>query len=228
MGDRQQLDNERRVAMRREHAIIGGGAPLPPFAENLVFWASLTEGDLTDHVSSLVPNGQGTATWDAQKSMYLLDSTQNNQWKAALRYTKNGGFPINSIDGHSIYLRIQLISNTTDYEVFAACTSIYIRNNGWSSLKECFGYINQVVSGVQVDGQTHSVCFTAKAGEWKCYTDGLLVYTGQGYTAAQQENPPTQLDVCATNTGSNRRIKLYARDVRLYNRILTASEVAQL
>lgn len=211
--------------MRRDYKLIKREDI--PFAENLVFWAPLTEGDLTDHISNITPITQGSATWDANKEMYLLDSTQNNRWKAALQYTKSGGFDINCTDGHTMCATMELVSSTWNYNAFFSCSSVYVRNNNWSSTKQCFAYVNEVVSGVTADGTEHLVCFTAKVGEWKFYVDGSLVSTGTGYTAAQQVNPPTQVDVCASNTNSNRIVE-WVKDVRVYNRILTASEVAQL
>lgn len=214
--------------MRREHAFQSNGETLPPFAENLVFWAPLTQGDITDHISGIIPTIQGSATWDSSKGMYLLDSTQNSQWKAALQYTKPGGFNINCNDGWSMYAEVAILSSTWNYNALFACTSVYLRNNGWSANKQCFSYSNPlVVDEPNQNGMLHKLVFTAKAGDVKYYKDSQLVSQAAGYTAAQQTNPPTQVDVCASNTNSN-RIRMYARDVRLYNRNLTASEVAQL
>lgn len=213
--------------MSRRHISPSGGEPLPPYSENLVFWAPLTEGDLTDHISGLVPNVQGSATWDANKGMYLLDSTQNNQRKAALRYTKSGGFDINCQTGWTLFGIFEKVSSTWNYNAIMACTSIYLRNVGWSTNKECFIYVNELLTGV-LSG-IHKICIatTNGVGAVNVYVDGVLVYTGDGYSASQMSNPPTQVDICASNSNSN-RICEYAKDVRVYNRKLTASEVAQL
>lgn len=211
--------------MSRRHYNKLQQEPLPPFAENLVFWAPLTEGDLTDHINEIVPNIQGSATWDGVKGMYILDSTLNSQWKAALQYTKEGGYNINALDGWTLFGYFEIVYSSWDYNVIMASTSSYIRNNGWSTKKECFAYMNEHNVGV-LSGK-HKLCMTAKVNLWIFYVDGVQVGTSAGYTYEQQINPPTKIDICSSNTGRH-KIQEYANDVRVYNRALTASEVAQL
>lgn len=61
--------------MSRRHYKKLEQQPLPPFYENLVFWAPLTEGDLTDHISgaSLVANQNASITWDSAEGAYKFD-----------------------------------------------------------------------------------------------------------------------------------------------------------
>lgn len=212
---------------KREH--IKSGGVLPPFSENLILWAPLTEGDLTDHIGGLAPTFASTPVWDNNRKMYLLDSTQNSAWKAGLQFTNPSGFNINCQDGWTMWAMIETVYTSWNYNALMACTSCYLRNNNWGTNKQCFSYTAEVYTGTLPSG-VHKVCFASTNTDIEpsnSYVDGIEVGYAGGYSAAQMVNPPTQCDVCETNSG-NRRIRLYARDIRLYNRRLTPQEIATL
>ena len=87
--------------MRREHKDNSGGSQPIPFEEDLIFYAPLTQGDLTDHVSGTT--GQlltdTTMTWDANKGMYLFH-TSNPGYGDSIS-SSNGGLYFSNVTEHT-------------------------------------------------------------------------------------------------------------------------------
>ena len=76
--------------MRREHKNI---EEVVPFRESLVFYAPLTQGDLSDHVSGVKPTTDSGCSyvWDDAKQMYLFEtSTNTSSWECCLKYRGMG------------------------------------------------------------------------------------------------------------------------------------------
>ena len=158
--------------MRREHVL--DNISNIPFAEDLVFYAPLTEGDLTDHVNNLQGKVKTTAsiTWDSSVGMYLIDSPQKNYL--------NGG----------IYWELpQPMMNPTPFEADLCMVVKTVDNN-----PSIFFYRDGVLK---------------KAEHWTSTVGWNQVIVGTGSNGS-------------TNT------KMYVKDVRIYNRVLSVSEVAQL
>lgn len=107
---------------RQQHGL--NNTPSPggvPFAEDLIFWAPLTEGDLTDHISGVtgeIQNGT-TVTWDSSKGMYLIDTTRvsSTTWSGGL------WFP-NSIN----------LTKDTPFTIYIEAETSYSNGNGWECI----------------------------------------------------------------------------------------------
>ena len=75
--------------MRREHLSSTRVLPDIPFAEDCIFYAPLTQGDLTDHISSntLTVLSPATCTWDSSKNMYYFNAYNMGGWNTKFRWS---------------------------------------------------------------------------------------------------------------------------------------------
>lgn len=236
--------------MRREYIKSGGDTPLPPFSENLVFWAPLTQGDLSDHISSEVGVSSSgcSATWDSSEGMYLLSAATTDTYgrghnsdalrynSAALRANLNG----TQTTGMTVYMLLKehtyVPGTNGQYGVsrYFSCSDMY-------DIWETSPRMNVLVDGARL---RQSQIDTTKL--WKVavvYNPSarLLTFYDNGspmYTAAWTDTPaaPLSVGLCSKNghgtsttSGYNTKsFSAYVADVRIYNRQLTASEVTQL
>ena len=203
--------------------------PLPPFADNLVFWAPLTEGDLTDHISGVEPTTDAgcSVTWDAEKQMYKFYANgSSSSYKASARY---GSLDMGMLDGDAVTLVIDVeeISYSGNHYSPMLCTPDgIVESQGFNSAR-----VNNVYyhSGIDLELHRYSVVFERKIGAGKFnvirYQDGIHKHTTQ-WTAPLKlsDNIAT---ICQLNNG-NTLYSIYAKNARIYNRELTAEEVAQL
>lgn len=208
--------------------------PLPPFAENLVFWAPLTEGDLTDHISGVSPTTDAgcSVTWDANKGMYKLRcySSSNYSYVAALHYVVGEIIDLNTLnrDGFTITLFMQEISYSGNHY------SAYASANG---LKEVFGSGSvandnayMYVCGARFSGTTvkqdNRITVVCNNQVIRYYYNGVLSLES-GWSFINDKSGIYSISVCQKHS-NNTEMTIFAKDVRIYNRALTASEVAQL
>ena len=235
--------------MRREHAIIGGGAPLPPFAENLVFWAPLTEGDLTDHISGETGTTSAGASvqWDGNLGMYLLSVSTTDPYGrghdcCALKY--NGSQFRNNFRGVYDNCTMFFVLRENTYVAGNGgtdrfCTSRYV---SFSALKEVWETSpranvmvdgNRLHSGNPIDpSQTIKAVVVLENGFAKYYKNGAQTQSVSWDSLAD----PLSLAIMdknghatATSSGYNTiSASAYIKDVRVYNRVLTVEEILQL
>lgn len=239
MGGRQQLDNERRVAMRRENAIIGGGAPLPPFAENLVFWAPLTEGDLTDHVSGVSPApGTGSCTWDSGMNAYRFVGNQGFAAQRCLIYNIPDGIDFRQSENYnfSIFAKILIVNcnATTDFAMLGS--GIMENKDGISvfSIGESHRFNTSTNNPVSL-GSWHELCMTRGTRDVLFYVDKSLSRSSywddtnyKPFNIAKAVEVGANKYISVGNVTYSYTFNAYIKDVRIYDRVLSVSEVAQL
>lgn len=202
--------------MRREYNVIDK-EPLPPFAENLVFWAPLTEGDLTDHISGKnLTQTNGTVTWDAAVGAYKFVGPNRRQL----------GIHIAEWSGLSLGLDVTNLEFTIVFEIYK--------------------FSNELTTPAHLGGRTFAtnLAIGADANVWNKFCTALERYNGVAHHYSHQYlngvdkltfdrgtspilgNVNTNVKVECNDNNDSRTY--YMRNVRIYNRALTAEEVAQL
>lgn len=207
--------------MRREYALKeGGGGEVPPFNENLVFWAPLTEGDLSDHVSGKVPavDSGCSMLWDASKGMYKFYS--NGVWKAACAYSAlnmglgKGGKCTMVIDVEEVSFsgnRYQSMIGSPRWK--AGQQTVYI----------CHVRFDSTYSPIKT---LHRYCVAYDGNSViKFYQDGVLKTTINSW--ALTDFSSNEVTIC-TIPNNCTNYTMYAKNARIYNKEMTAQEVAQL
>ncbi len=202
--------------MSRRHITPSGGEPLPPYSENLVFWAPLTEGDLTDHVSGASMSvNSGTVTWDTSGGYKCVGPLRNNTYIAAWNELSLG-FDITNLQFTTTY---EIFYFSSPYTIpvclggrtFAQNIDLQLTNYKWqriANVLEPYDGVNLHYSHQYVDGIDKNRI-----------SRGTSPITGNVNTNVRVE----------LNTTPNYGSRTYIiRDIRIYNRALTASEVAQL
>lgn len=236
--------------MRRDDFLKTGGPDLPPFAEDLVFWAPLTEGDLTDHISGETGTTSPGASvqWDDSKGMYLMSVSTTDSYGrghdcVALKFSGNA--LLSNLAGHyrdcSVFLKVIEVSftgvNTTS---FASNKTRYFSCSSMKDVWETSPRANIYVDGSAIHygqiidpGSLVKICYTASSsGNGKVYVNSYVRDTGVSDSLAN----PLSLGIMdknghATSTSSPYNTiycSAYIKDVRFYKRCLSASEVAQL
>lgn len=214
--------------MKRGHIILGN-EPLPPFSEDLVFWAPLTNGDLTDHISGVTPTTDSgcTVSFDTNKNMYLLTTTgTSSSYKAALRYTS---LNLGMADGDGVTLVIDAAEKSysgNHYSAMLSTPSVQVESQGKNPARISIVYFHS-----SLDTQLHRYALTCspKIGTnnftLKRYCDGVLKHTSSWNGII----PFTQnvVTMCQLNS-NNTAYSIYVLNARIYNREMSASEVAQL
>ena len=236
--------------MRREYMKSGGDTPLPPFSENLVFWAPLTQGDLSDHISGEVgaSSSNCSAVWDSNEGMYLLSAATTDAYgrghnsdalrfnSAALRANLNG----TQTTGMTVYMLLKehtyVPGPNGQYGVsrYFSCSDMY---DVWETSPR----MNVLVDGARLrQSQINTtklwkvaVVYNPTSRQLSFYDNGSLLYT-LSWTDAP--SAPLSVGLCSKNghgtsttSGYNTKsFSAYVQDVRIYNIQLTASEVTQL
>lgn len=201
--------------------------PLPPFYENLVFWAPLTEGDLTDHISGVSPTtdtGCGYE-WDADKGMYKLTSSGNSSSRyGALKYS---GLNMRLADGQDITFVLdfeEVSGNGNGYNVIfgVPATTVQIPDIAYITH---YRYTSQTNYN-NVMGYGRYACVYSGT-TCKFYKDGILKNTVSSAKWSMIKFSANTASICQLNT-NNTEYTMYGKNARIYNRALSASEVAQL
>lgn len=215
---------------RREYKSMeqgGGNLPDVPFAENLVFYAPLTEGDLTDHISGTVPtqSQDSYCEWDETIGMYKLRAYSSNNgadFPSALKWSIPS---MNLTQGQALTLVIDVQEIYVYGNYYAPMISVPSMSSQGGAYICNTRYINK-----QLLSTLHRYCVSCSAFNGsnftlKFYQDGVLKQSG---TWAQNYSyNKNTVSVCQLHT-NNREYQIYAKNVRVYNRELSASEVAQL
>lgn len=203
--------------------------PLPPFAENLVFWAPLTEDDLTDHISGVNPTSDTgcSVIYDTDKGMYKFYANgTSSSYKASARY-KNLEMGMSDGDAVTLVIDVEEISYSGNHYSPMFCTpDEIVEAQGFNPAR-----VNNVYYHSGVDNALHRHCVvcTKKIGTSTFsvirYQDGIYKHTANW--AAPIKLSDNIVTICQLNTG-NTMYSIYAKNARIYNRALTAEEVAQL
>lgn len=243
--------------MSKRHTITGGSQPIPPipssvlFRENLVFYAPLNKGELFDYISGEVgaTSQYAWATWDDNEQMYQLGfnyPTGTGHDCTALRFTSSAFLQnvARCFDNNActIVMRYRDVSFTGNRwgtsRVFSmdAMVDVWPRN-GVVPISNVIidGYrqftSNNIVSQAYLY-RTVVVTCNQNRNNFKTYVNGTLKSTTDFFMGAY----PISLGICdknghATQTSSpynDREHIIYAKDIRIYDKLCTASEVQQL
>lgn len=206
-----------------------------PFAEDLVFYAPLTQGDLTDHISGVTgTSGSGVSiVWDSSKEMYLL-SVNSTYYNGALVWRGLTLYDTNDIvyeKGITITALIQFSAQTgNNYSAFYACDDLSTTYYTGSERPDSFNvYTCKARYGSNdISSSVHRLTTTwNKANGIKWYIDNTVAGSNSNWSNKTTQRHPDSFSLCQLHS-NNTRLVLYISDVRIYNRILSASEVAQL
>lgn len=206
--------------------------PNVPFAENLVFYAPLTQGDLTDHISGVSPVQQSdtSISWDSSKGMYLLESNpgRRDYYVSPLYYDID--VPITDIGNITMCIDVINVYMGNQY-----CPHICIPS--WSDCGKSY-----------TSAWTREILYNSTVGVLYRYVvlANFNYDNNQGYIYFYKNGQYSHSRNCNEWTGSNKKplynrntvaitmandtdsFKIYAKNARIYNRRMTASEIAQL
>lgn len=200
--------------------------PLPPFYENLVFWAPLTEGDLADHISGVSPTTDAgcSVTWDSDKGMYKLYAY--DRIKSSLKYDcLHNVIP----DNHDISIVIDVeevsISNIYNF-IFGLPPYEYGANpyNYNMAYLRHDRYNNSITNRL-----VGRLCVVYDDLILKFYKDSVLINTldwSHQSSTVKTDIGNVRINQIPNNSGYSGTI--YVKNARIYNRAFTAQEVAQL
>lgn len=212
--------------MSRRHYNKLQQEPLPPFAENLVFWAPLTEGDLTDHINGITGTlWNGTFVWNSEKQAYKIKTTSGGQ--NCLIFSKSNLFNLSPSYNYTTYaeLYVESFSGTCD---FIKLGTGNIDRSGGVSLGETHRWNNFPT------GTWRRLAMTKNGTEVKFYLNGTLNKTS---TTSTFESLKAELwsiwgdsvDVIVIGGGFyTYKYTAYIKNVKFFNRALSSQEVAQL
>ena len=207
--------------MRRQHNNVSSTPPGPtpgiPFAEDLIFYAPLTEGDLTDHISGVTgTNNGGNITWNSTKQMYFIQSaaTGGASFPGGLKFvgTENINGPF------TMYAQVE----TTYAGYNGSAYGCYVTVLNSSKYVYLATYeVNGLNNDLTVGKVAYSFDFNTNPNS-KLYLNGTLTYSkNSGATNSAIFN-----EVHVGGLGNNNySLDFYVKDVRIYKRALSASEI---
>ena len=215
--------------MRRDEIIKGIDVP---FAEYLVFYAPLTEGDLTDHISgteaSINPNA--TVQWDAASQMlhlYTANAVSSPSYEKSIWWenlAKLMSFP----DGVTLYAEMEEVNGECSGNSYSAIVATPTVKSGPSPYYMCnYRYTYKGGSGngyiERLSHAKYSAVFGTN-GTVDFYKDSVLKGGVTNWSTPVNDG---SVSVCQLNS-NNYKYGIKIRDVRIYNRQLSVSELAQL
>mgnify|MGYP003408262231 FL=1 len=219
---------------RREYKSMeqgGGNLPDVPFAENLVFYAPLTEGDLTDHITGNTLNYTQGLQWDSAMGMYKFDKVD----KAYEMY-----YDVNLVDIVGDYTLVCEYKPSSisryNYPVVLILGS-YAESDEWrpgiaSNSSDTSGERAEQrlrISTYSIETKTALVYMINGQGD----VEFLCDYGNQTNTICIPDNwnssnkCRTRLSVCPKRD-HNDTMAVWIKDIRIYNRFFTPEEIAQL
>lgn len=215
--------------MRREHT-PSSTMPNVPFAEDLLFYAPLANGDLKDYVSGVSPTLQNDTniSWDTSKNMYLLESNPGTTGYYVSPLYYDVDLPISDFGNLTIVIDVINVQMGNQY-----CA--HVLTPSWSDIGKNYvcAFMRQYGYG-SPDNALHryvaSSNFTSSSGSISFYKDGVFSHsTNKAEWVGSTSKPlydKNSVAICMANDTST--FKIYAKNCRIYNRSMTAAEVAQL
>lgn len=208
--------------------------PDVPFAENLVFYAPLTQGDLTDHVSGISPvtDSHCYVAWDWEEGAYLLkiEADGNNgrypYRLACLKWT-NFGMGLSHGNAVTVCCDVREISIAGNgYSAMISTPELNCKDNP-STAYNC--HARYASSSSQSISSWHRY-----VGVFYSSDNNRQVYWFKDGIYTKQYNWNADLDVeydsvadCQLHL-NNSSYEIYARNALVYNRALTSQEIAML
>ena len=218
--------------MKREHIFDKGD--LPPFYEDLVFYAPLTEGDLSDHISGNTMSvlSPGGVAWDGNMGMYLFNG-------AAPARTFKTLFSWNGLDldlqttvtasvlHHTIHHKLTFVSSGIYHRAYP--TFSYVR--GTNQYAYICLYAKSYYNYNFIDNELYSITEVIDGSTTNLYVNGIR--TASVSTILNGNMSYSQLgttfNIYPLHQGDTAQGGIsYNRDIRVYNRVMSDSEVAQL
>jgi hypothetical protein len=227
-----------------------------PFAENLVFYAPLTEGDLTDHISGKVgitdtqsstgsSEYYATCSWNSNVGaydMYSIGRNKYNDYSSPLRFdnlTLYTGEGTDNIANQGLTIYMEIYQTKYSGNGYAFMFAVDDANVSFSEYKH--SYDNKAQSTFMTDGTCNfgirrkecpatssfhkCVATVTSSGTITWYMDGAS--KGSGSWGGNMKGNPTSCAVLQQTFNTSEQ-EAYIKDLRIYNRCLSASEVSQL
>jgi hypothetical protein len=221
--------------MKREQTnVTSGGGGGVPFSGNLIFHAPLTQGDWTDHISGVTPVlGTGSCTWDSTYNAYRFTCIESLTAQKCLIYDIPAGIDFKQSENYnfSIYAKIRVVSQaaTTDYFTLGVANSY--SDPDVFTLGETHRFNAPSLSGAFYD-----LCMTRDTRDVVFYVNKSVSRTSyweangnfSTFNVAKAVANETNKRCCIGTVLYNYTFDTYIKDVRIYDRVLSASEVAQL
>lgn len=210
--------------MRQAHYVESGGAPA-----NLIFYAPLTENDLTDHIS-----GAGmlftstTHTWNATHGMYEFkkSGTGKAYWSGL-----DLGLPFTSSDYSNVECSCffdYVMTNSNDKK-YVNLVGLAIGQDGSTSKRFPLFFLKFIGATITVNIK-YRMGWTLSNGVFKFYVDGQEVNLNSPYAPVDTFDYTAcnaYVSLAAGNWSGNDGGGCFG-NIRIYDRALTASEVALL
>lgn len=192
--------------MRREHRIITGGEIIQP-----VFYAPLTQGDVTDHISGIsigtVSPNNGSYSWDSSLGAYHFIKNSGRGGAAAWK-----GLSMGLYDGS---IRNKIKELTIHFEYYVPTTDANLARTVFIG-----GYTNSSTS--VRSGWTGSV-----ANQW-AVQEGAYSQFGIGF-AYSGSNPYVVNQMVSIGmsdtTSSNQKTNCWIRNIVIWNKLLTNQQI---
>ena len=232
--------------MKREY--LSGCTPTPsiPFQENLIFHAPLTQGDLTDHISgsNLTVTSPATCTWDSSKEMYYFNASNMGYYNTMFRWF---GLSLGLINNASTTASLHFTVSWYCIIDITSWTTVYGEYLWWSRWIPSMSYVKSQGNYSYAGFIDSSDYLGLKEGDYGRFTlvingssilfykDGTLVNTTNTNLSRGGSVYYNNIDtnICIyymykRSTDHGHSGACHYKDIRVYNRSLSASEVAQL
>lgn len=221
--------------MRRETFEKGGGGI--PFAENLVFYAPLTKGDLTDHVSGnnaelctdTSNNAQTSIVWDYNYNMYRLFTKGDNyayNYPFALRWNVPNLFDTDK--SYTIAVKMQVLQETSNgYFAYFACSDFKKTFNNRTETDYVYTYAHQS-RNTKPTTLSWVICSLSRGADHtaRWYLNSLLKTTRSPWCASKTIKPDT-IALCQKHHNTT-SCEMLAKDLIVYDRLLNQTEIELL
>lgn len=219
--------------MRRDSQITEGSAEVP-FADNLIFYAPLLENDLADHISGISPTfGSGSCSYDGSKQAYRF-VLQGNDGTRCLIYDLLEPIELKQSESYNLTLfaKIYVVSytQTVDFCSFGENVSVYTDGTTCFSIGETHRF-NTSTNNPTTLNSWHDLCLTLNGTTGTHYVDSVVSRSAAYslcYNMQKCVSKGANRWVSIGSQYNNHSFNAYIKDVRIYNRPLSAQEVAQL
>lgn len=222
--------------MSRRHYKKLEQQPLPPFYENLVFWAPLTEGDLTDHISGveLKHTDESYVKWDSSMNAYQFFKKRKpdyNGWDTSILFDAVNfpkGLKKEATQGYTITaLCKRSYTQSYNYPPYVVL-GLYTTNDVW---RPCIAFSNLEPSSTKEQWGRRTFLRNADGNSKSYFNTQLITQGTDGNLASYISQNTDVLNYIGVNLdrdGKDKNQNPWIADIRIYNRALTAEEVAQL
>ena len=231
--------------MSKRHTFEQSGGEDP----TLVFYAPLTEGDFYDHISGIeMQSGTGTITWDSNKAAYHFLQASNNRGVVGYWDGLNLDIDIEHW-GITMVAEYAAVNNGTDetkyrcvdigglqyplYNTSGRCMvnpPLHLANYG-TTTKE----MHKLAIKWATSGQAYLFAQGYRSNEWKKPEEVYASWTGLSSqcnifkrdTNVSDDWIKTRVSIGRCQ-GSPQVTNIWVRNIRIYNRELTVSEIISL